>query len=99
MGGRIAGGGDAGSGSCAPQDRAYVNHMRLAVSLSEVQIDLGQQSPGEEDAAVVGRFVTSPDYLLGMRSRISGAIDLYQSRFGPIVDGGLGGEHKVAGRG
>jgi hypothetical protein len=99
MGGRRTEGEEGGSGSRPPQDRTYVNHMRLAVSLSEVQIDLGQVSPGEEDAAVVGRFVTSPDYLLGMRSRISGAIELYQSTFGTIVDGGLGGEHKVTGRG
>jgi hypothetical protein len=99
MGGLKAGGDEAGGGSCAPQDRAYVNYMRLAVSLSEVQIDLGQLSPGGDDATVIGRFVTSPDYLLGMRSRISGAIELYQSKFGTIVDGGLGGEHKVTGRG
>jgi len=96
---RTAGGEDAGSASRPAPDRSYVNYLRLAVSLSEVQIDLGQLSPGQDDASVIGRFVTSPDYLLSMRSRISGAIDLYQSRFGTIVDGGLGGEHKAMGRG
>jgi hypothetical protein len=98
MGGRNAGGEEAGGGRPAP-DRTYINHMRLAVSLSEVRIDVGQISPGREDAAIVGRFVTSPDYLLGMRSRISGAIDQYQSKFGTIVDGGLGGEQRESGRG
>lgn len=69
--------------------RKYVNHMRLSVSLSEVLIDLGQLRPGAGDAQIEGRFVTSPDTLLGMRSKISGAIDLYQSRFGTIVGEGL----------
>jgi hypothetical protein len=99
MGGRISGDEEAGDGPREAPDRTYINYMRLAVSLSEVQIDVGQIAPGREDAAIVGRFVTSPDYLLSMRSRIGGAIDLYQSRFGTIVDGGLGGEQRVTGRG
>lgn len=99
MGGRISGGEEEGGSPRPAADRTYINHMRLAVSLSEVQIDVGQISPGRDEAAIVGRFVTSPDYLLGMRSRISGAIDQYQSRFGTIVDGGLGGEQRESGRG
>jgi len=99
MGGLTGGGDEAGGGSRSAKARTYVNYMCLVVSLSEVQIDLGQLSAGCDDAAVIGRFVTSPDYLLSMRSRISGAIELYQSRFGTIVDGGLGGEHQVTGRG
>ena len=86
---------EAGHGSA----RTYINHMHLGVSLSEVLIDVGQLSPGEEQAAIKGRFVTSPDYLLSMRSRISGAIETYQARFGTIVDGGLGGEPLASGRG
>lgn len=85
----------AGSGPA----RTYINHMHLGVSLSEVLIDVGQLSPGEEEAVIKGRFVTSPDYLLSMRSRISGAIDTYQARFGTIIDGGLGGEPVASGRG
>ena len=99
MGGRI---GDQDQDAADPRNepaRTYINHMRLGVSLSEVQIDVGQLSPDLEEAVIQGRFVTSPDFLLNMRSRISGAIDLYQARFGTIVDGGLGGEHRVTGRG
>jgi hypothetical protein len=76
----------------APPARKYFNHMQLSVSLSEVLIDLGQLRPGAEAAMVEGRFVTSPDTLLGMRRKISGAIDLYQARFGAIVGDGLAGE-------
>jgi hypothetical protein len=73
--------------------RTYVNHMHLDVSLSEVLIDVGQAGPGEAPA-ITGRFVTSPDYLLTIRSTISGAIDRYQAEFGGIVSAGPG-----AGRG
>ncbi|MGA9583346.1 MAG: hypothetical protein WBR13_15405 [Allosphingosinicella sp.] len=73
--------------------RTYINHMHLHLSLSEVLIDVGQSGPGEV-AAVTGRFVTSPDYLLSMRSTISGAIERYQAEFGGIVSAGPG-----AGRG
>lgn len=73
--------------------RTYVNHMHLKLSLSEVLIDIGQSGPGEV-AAIAGRFVTSPDYLLTMRSTISGAIERYQAEFGGIVSAGPG-----AGRG
>ena len=83
----------AGNGS-----RTYINHMHLHLSLSEVLIDVGQAGPGEMHA-IKGRFVTSPDFLLSMRSRISGAIESYQARFGTIVDGGLGGEPAASGRG
>ena len=93
----ISGDSDTDPSRAAP--RTYINHMRLGVSLSEVEIDVGQIAPGLDDAVVKGRFVTSPDYLLSMRTRISGAIDLYQERFGTIVDGGLGGEPVVGGRG
>jgi hypothetical protein len=99
MSGRIGDGEEAAADPRPIPARTYINHMRLGISLSEVQIDVGQLSPGEEEAAIQGCFVTSPDYLLSMRSKISGAIDLYQARFGTIVDGGLGGEHGVAGRG
>ncbi|HET9638522.1 MAG TPA: hypothetical protein VFP12_04875 [Allosphingosinicella sp.] len=78
----------AGNGS-----RTYVNHMSLRLSLSEVLIDVGQAGPGEMPA-IKGRFVTSPDYLLTMRSTISGAIERYQAEFGGIVSAGPG-----AGRG
>lgn len=78
----------AGNGS-----RTYINHMHLHLSLSEVLIDVGQAGPGEAPA-ITGRFVTSPDYLLNMRSTISGAIDRYQAEFGGIVSVGPG-----AGRG
>lgn len=73
--------------------RTYINHMHLKLSLSEVLIDVGQAGPGEAPA-VTGRFVTSPDYLLTIRSTISGAIDRYQAEFGGIVSAGPG-----AGRG
>lgn len=78
----------AGNGS-----RTYINHMHLRVSLSEVLIDVGQAGPGEVPA-IKGRFVTSPDYLLTIRSTISGAIERYQAEFGGIVSAGPG-----AGRG
>lgn len=78
----------AGSGA-----RTYINHMHLHLSLSEVLIDVGQSGPGET-STITGRFVTSPDYLLNMRSTISGAIDRYQAEFGGIVSVGPG-----AGRG
>lgn len=78
----------AGNGS-----RTYINHMHLHVSLSEVLIDVGQAGPGEVPA-IKGRFVTSPDYLLTIRSTISGAIERYQAEFGGIVSAGPG-----AGRG
>ncbi|HEU0098583.1 MAG TPA: hypothetical protein VFQ67_07390 [Allosphingosinicella sp.] len=73
--------------------RGYINHMNLRLSLSEVLIDVGQTGPGEVPT-ITGRFVTSPDYLLSMRSTISGAIDRYQAEFGGIVSAGPG-----AGRG
>jgi hypothetical protein len=91
--------GDSDTDPSREPARTYINHMRFGVSLSEVQIDVGQSAPGLEEAVVKGRFVTSPDYLLSMRNRISGAIELYQERFGTIVDGGLGGEPRVSGRG
>ena len=78
----------AGNGS-----RTYINHMHLHLSLSEVLIDVGQAGPGELPA-IKARFVTSPDYLLSMRSTISGAIERYQAEFGGIVAAGPG-----AGRG
>lgn len=77
----------------AAGSRTYVNHMSLRLSLSEVLIDVGQAGPGEMPA-IKGRFVTSPDYLLTMRSTISGAIERYQAEFGGIVSAGPG-----AGRG
>ncbi len=79
--------------AAADGSRTYVNHMHLHLSLSEVLIDVGQAGPGEV-AAITGRFVTSPDYLLSMRSTISGAIERYQAEFGGIVSAGPG-----AGRG
>jgi hypothetical protein len=72
--------------------RIYVNHMHLHLSLSEVLIDLGQAGPGGV-AATKGRFVTSPDYLLTMKSTISGAIERYQAEFGGIVSAGPGAGH------
>lgn len=77
----------AGNGS-----RTYINHMHLHLSLSEVLIDLSQAGPGEVPATK-GRFVTSPDYLLSMRSTISGAIERYQAEFGGIVSAGPGAGH------
>ncbi len=90
---------DAAASGGPEEPRAFINHMRLDLTLSEVKIDLGQVAPQDEAPRVEGRFVTSPDYLLGMRSRISGAIDLYQETFGAIAGGGLPGELKVDGRG
>lgn len=78
------------AGNCS---RTYINHMHLHLSLSEVLIDVGQAGPGEVPA-IKGRFVTSPDYLLGMKHMISGAIERYQAEFGGIVSAGPG-----AGRG
>ncbi len=77
----------AGNGS-----RTYINHMHLHLSLSEVLIDLGQAGPGDVPA-INGRFVTSPDYLLTIRSTISGAIERYQAEFGGIVSAGPGAGH------
>lgn len=85
--------------AAADEARAFVNHMRLELTLSEVRIDLGQVAPGDAAPTVQGRFVTSPDYLLGIRSRISGAIDLYQARFGAITGGCMAGEVEVGGHG
>ncbi|HEY1606409.1 MAG TPA: hypothetical protein VGF77_12520 [Allosphingosinicella sp.] len=90
---------DPAAGRCPEAPRAFINHMRLDLSLCEVKIDLGQVSPDEAAPRVQGRFVTSPDYLLGMQSRISGAIDLYQETFGAIAGGGLPGEMEVDGHG
>lgn len=74
--------------------RTYINHMQMRVSLSEVLIDLGQAGPGVGEPALQGRFVTSPDFLLDMRSTIGGAIERYQAEFGGIVEASPG-----AGRG
>ena len=79
--------------------RVFINHMQLEVTLSEVRIDVGQLAAGAEAPDVKGRFVTSPDYLAGMRSRIGSAVDLYEARFGAIAEGGLAGGLKPGGHG
>jgi hypothetical protein len=89
--------GTAGRGE--DEARVFINHMRLEVTLSEVRIDVGQVAPDAEEPDVKGRFVTSPDYLAGMRNRIGNAVDLYEARFGTIAEGGLAGELKAGGHG
>jgi hypothetical protein len=95
MGGKA----DATAGAGSDEGRAYVNHIRFHLTLSEVKIDLGQVAAADAEPDVKGRFVTSPDYLLGMRNRVSRAIDLYQERFGTIAGAGMAGDVKAGGHG
>ncbi|MBV9931306.1 MAG: hypothetical protein JO013_10215 [Alphaproteobacteria bacterium] len=90
---------DESAGSGNDGARVFINHMRLEVTLSEVRIDVGQVAAGAAEPDVKGRFVTSPDYLAGMRQRIGCAVDLYETRFGAIAEGGLAGEIEAKGRG
>jgi hypothetical protein len=90
---------DATAETGSDEVRAYVNHIRFHLTLSEVKIDLGQVLPGNEEPVVQGRFVTSPDHLLGMRSRVSRAIDVYQERFGAIAGAGMAGDIKAGDHG
>lgn len=74
----------------APFARLYVNHLQLAVSLSDVRIDLSQIQPGSQVPTHQVRLVSSPDYLLTMQREIGGAIDRYQQQFGTIEGGAHG---------
>ncbi|MDT8760264.1 DUF3467 domain-containing protein [Sphingomonas psychrotolerans] len=74
----------------APFARLYVNHLQLAVSLSDVRIDLGQLQPGSQVPTHQVRLISSPDYLLTMQREIGGAIDRYQQQFGAIAGGAHG---------
>lgn len=88
----MGGSSDDAANAPAAAPRAYFNHMHLELTLSEVRLDLGQLAPGDAAPAVLGRFTTSPDYLVGMRTRIAGAIDLYQERFGAIAGSAMAGD-------
>ena len=91
--------GEKADATASDEDRFYVNHIRFHLTLSEVRIDLGQVASASDEPVVKGRFVTSPDYLVGMRSRVSRAIDLYQERFGAIAGAGIAGDLKAGGHG
>lgn len=74
----------------SPLARLYVNHMQLAIGLSDVRIDMNQVQPGSQVPTHQVRLVSSPDYLLTMHREIAGAIDRYQQQFGAIAGGANG---------
>ena len=69
--------------------RLYTNHIGIEFVLSEMELRFGQRFGAGDLVSAQSWLVTSPVHLVGFSALIQNAIARYESRFGPIPDGGL----------
>ncbi len=70
--------------AASKDQRVFVNHVAIDVSLSEFRIDIGQSGPGESDEDKLYRFVTTPHHFQTIQRKIDRAAGRYLAKFGPI---------------
>jgi hypothetical protein len=69
----------------AGRERHFVNHLRLALSLSEIRFDLAWLG-APQPPLPAWYFITTPDHLLSMYRGFGVAIEKYRTRYGDIGD-------------
>ncbi len=62
----------------------YANYFQVGRNAFEFVIDFGQYYPGNEEAELLTRIVTTPAYAKALRDTLSESLKAHEKAFGPV---------------